>query len=230
MLGEVLFAAEGEEGESKVTLAGDLAAFGGSVAMAAYLVLGRRVRKWCPIWLYVFPVTFVAALTTVALAFLLSPSPVAGLCLDDNCVFGFFTPRNLLVSMYLGGGAGVGGHALLNYLLAELSPTVVATALLMEPLMGGLLGAAMGVQDNPGLWTWGGGGVLMIGLGVVIYGESSGIREGEGGTDRGSELVASLKGSEPGSAFFETRAAPGEEGKTSPSSCGGTSVIMDAAL
>jgi hypothetical protein len=39
----------------------------------------------------------------------------------------------------LGGGAGVGGHTLLNFLLEFLSPIVVATSLLMEPLIGGLM-------------------------------------------------------------------------------------------
>ena len=178
MLGDVVFATSSHStDEVQPTFIGDFVAFIGAVAMAVYLSIGSKVRTWCPIWLYSFPVTGVAVITTALFSLIFESSSV--FCLSNACTFGFLHPSSLLLSAYLGGGAGVGGHTLINYLLQYLSPTLVATSLLMEPLIGGLLGAALSVQSNPGPFTWCGGVILVLGLVMVILGEkeaSSGLK------------------------------------------------------
>ena len=87
-------------------------------------------------------------------------------------VFGWLNPKYIGYSIYLGGGAGVGGHTLINTLLRYISPSIIATSLLMEPLIGSLIGKFLGVQDQPGVWTWVGGLVLIGGLVVVVFGEA----------------------------------------------------------
>ena len=40
--------------------------------------------------------------------------------------------------------------------------------------MGSVIGYLVGVQGVPGGWTWGGGGVLMVGLVLVVKGGEQG--------------------------------------------------------
>ena len=49
--------------DNPVTISGDLVAFLGAAAMAGYLVIGRILRAWMPIWLYAFPVCGFSVLT-----------------------------------------------------------------------------------------------------------------------------------------------------------------------
>ena len=155
--------------EKSPTIVGDMAAFMGAVTMCVYLLVGRWMRKWCPIWLYMTPVAFFAALTCTVASALFEGMSWGGL--GATSWFGFLSPLYILFAFYLGCGAGVGGHTLLNYLLTFLSTLVVSTSLLLEPLVGSLLGACFGLQSLPGLYTILGTPVLFAGLGMIIAGE-----------------------------------------------------------
>ena len=167
MLGDVTVASS--PNEKSPTIVGDMAAFMGAVTMCVYLLVGRWMRKWCPIWLYMTPVAFFAALTCTVASALFEGMSWGGL--GATSWFGFLSPLYILFAFYLGGGAGVGGHTLLNYLLTFLSTLVVSTSLLLEPLVGSLLGACFGLQSLPGLYTILGTPVLFAGLGMIIAGE-----------------------------------------------------------
>ena len=155
--------------EKAPAIVGVMAAFMGAVTMCVYLLVGRWMRKWCPIWLYMTPVAFFAALTCTVASALFEGMSWGGL--GATSWFGFLSPLYILFAFYLGGGAGVGGHTLLNYLLTFLSTLVVSTSLLLEPLVGSLLGACFGLQSLPGLYTILGTPVLFAGLGMIIAGE-----------------------------------------------------------
>jgi len=77
----------------------------------------------------------------------------------------------VVYALYLGAGPGVGGHTLLNYLLKYLSPLTISTALLSEPLLGSVMGYFLGMQAIPGIYTWLGGIVLVLGLYMILLGE-----------------------------------------------------------
>ena len=55
--------------------------------------------------------------------------------------------------------------------LGHLSPELISTSLLAEPLVGSLIGYFVGAQGLPGIWTVLGGGVLLLGLVATVYGE-----------------------------------------------------------
>ena len=44
-----------------MTVLGDALAFGGAVFVVGYIVVGRMLRTWLPIFLYAYPVTLIAA-------------------------------------------------------------------------------------------------------------------------------------------------------------------------
>ena len=154
----------------KVTVEGDMMALAGAATMCVYLLVGKALRKWAPIWLYMTPVAFSAACTCTIASLLLEGTTFEAL--TSTSVFGFFSVTYIGYAFYLGGGAGVGGHTMVNTLLRYLSPLLVSTALLMEPLVGSLLGAIAGVQGIPGIYTFLGGPVVISGLMMIVYGES----------------------------------------------------------
>ena len=43
------------QGDQTVTVLGDALAFGGAVFVVGYIVVGRVLRTWMPIFLYAFP-------------------------------------------------------------------------------------------------------------------------------------------------------------------------------
>ena len=61
---------------------------------------------------------------------------------------------------------------MINGLLKYISPLTVSTALLLEPVLGSILGYFFGMQDLPSLWTCVGGLILLIGLVLVVSGEN----------------------------------------------------------
>lgn len=52
------------------TIFGDAAAFSGAVAVCVYLIIGQKLLTFLPIWLYMFPVIGIAALTCLIFSFM----------------------------------------------------------------------------------------------------------------------------------------------------------------
>lgn len=146
---------------------GDMMALAGAAAVSLYLVIGRHLREWMPTWIYSFVVVGAAYLTTLILAVCQDPK-FAG-----SWVLGFLHTPYVWYAIYLGLGPGLGGHTLVNGLLKYISPLLVSTAMLSEPILGSLLGYFLGFQETPGLWTWLGGALLMVGLVLVVVGSVS---------------------------------------------------------
>ncbi len=159
------------------TVYGDVAAFSGALAVCIYLVIGRKVRSFVPIWLYVFPVIGFASLTCLLF---FTCDYYTGMGEDEqlhsiwDSIIGFTDISILPYVIYLGVGPGIGGHTLLNTLLKYVSPLIVSTAMLAEPILGSIIGNIVGLQPSPGIYTWIGGSVLMVGLVLVVIGEEDG--------------------------------------------------------
>ena len=153
------------------TLYGDAAAFSGAVAVCVYLLIGQKLRTFLPIWLYVFPVIGAASITCFTLAMLDAKDPATLYGYSNKSAFGFLSKDYLIYAVYLGIGPGIFGHTLLNTLLKHVSPLVVTTAMLMEPIFGSIIGYFCGLQPLPDPYTWIGGCVLMVGLVLVVIGE-----------------------------------------------------------
>ena len=153
-----------QQGDHTVTLWGDTLAFMGAVFVVGYLVSGRILRKWMPIFLYAFPVTLIGALLLIPASYAVE---------DDFSAFGVFGwtsldyfPWFLALALI----AGLLGHTGLNTCLRYISPLVISTSVTLEPILGSFIGWAFFGSGVPGKWTWVGGPILVIGVMLVIYG------------------------------------------------------------
>lgn len=157
--------------DSEVTLLGDLAAFGGAVAIVGYLTAGRELRSWMPLFIYALPVTFIAAvLLTISSVFL------EGTGINDTVSmssFGWIDLVWLPAIVYLALGPGLVGHTGINAVLKWFPPIVISVSVLIEPILGTFIGIIIGTADFPDNWTLIGGTIILIGLYLVITAEES---------------------------------------------------------
>jgi drug/metabolite transporter (DMT)-like permease len=155
------------------TLYGDLSAFSGAVAVCIYLIIGSKLRSFLPLWLYVFPVIAFSSLTCLVFALVDEQSNIVWNSSNSSTsVFGFMSAKFFPSVLYLAVGPGIGGHTLINALLRHVSPMVISTAMLGEPIIGSLIGYFVGVQPLPGIFTFLGGFILLAGLVLVVIGEN----------------------------------------------------------
>lgn len=154
--------------DTEVTVWGDLAAFGGAACMVVYLFAGRHLREWLPLFLYAFPVTFIASLAVLG-ASLAAEGGVRADGRTTTSVFGWLGAASAPLVAYVSVVSGIGGHTGVNLVLRKLEPIVVSVALTLEPLFGVLIGVALG-DAVPGTWTLVGGPLNMTGTVLAVYG------------------------------------------------------------
>lgn len=146
--------------EHEVTLLGDGLAFLGAFCFVTYVTIGKKLREWLPLFLYVFPVTFVSAYSLLLAAVAIEGSSVFGLGTSDG--FGWFSPPYVGWVAYLAVGPGLFGHTAVNNIIKYIDPIIVTVFLLMEPAIGSFIGWLFGVGDIPGIYTWIGGSVVLV--------------------------------------------------------------------
>jgi drug/metabolite transporter (DMT)-like permease len=153
-----------QQGGHTVTIWGDALAFFGAIFVVGYIISGRVLREWMPIFLYAFPVTLLASLLLLPASWALEPdfSSLGVLGWTDAEYFPWFLALALI--------AGLLGHTGLNTCLRYISPLVISTSVTLEPLLGSLIGWAFFDSGVPGQWTWVGGPILVVGVLLVIYG------------------------------------------------------------
>ena len=156
----------GDGGE--VSLAGDAAAFLGAVSVVGYLLAGRYLRseRGMPIFIYAFPVTLGAGIWLSVFSVVSEGSSLSSVYLEDS-IFGWTDGVGLAWVAFLSLGPGLCGHTGINTVLRWISPIVVSIALLMEPVLGAIIG-----------WIWTGeavigpltviGGTLMITGAIIV--------------------------------------------------------------
>ena len=153
-----------QQGGHTVTIWGDFLAFLGAVFVVGYLISGRVLRKWMPIFVYAFPVTLIGALLLIPASLVLEPTSV------DLGIVGWLDMDYLPWFLALALIAGILGHTGLNTCLRYTPPLVVSTSVTMEPIIGSLIGYAIFDSGLPGFWTWIGGPILIAGIMLVIIG------------------------------------------------------------
>jgi drug/metabolite transporter (DMT)-like permease len=136
-------------------LAGDLLALAGSVAMAAYAIVGGRVRQ------RVSTTTYTAGAYGVAAAALLIAALIAGQAL------GGYPARQWAWLVLITATAQLLGHSVFNHLLAEVTPTVVGLALLLE-IPGAALIAGLWLDQVPGPGAVAGLVLILAGMAAVV--------------------------------------------------------------
>ena len=145
----------------EVTLFGDLLAFAGAVTVVGYIVAGRILRKWMPVFVYALPVTLIGALLLIPISILLG---------ENTSPIGWLTSDLLAWFVTLAFLAGIVGHTGLNACLRWLPPLTISFAVTLEPIIGTLIGWLFFDESIPGMWTWIGGLILILGILLVIKG------------------------------------------------------------
>ena len=144
-----------------VTFFGDFLAFIGAVTVVGYILAGKVLRQWMPVFIYALPVTLIAALILIP-ASIIADENTAALGWIESELLGWFILLAFL--------AGILGHTGLNACLRWLSPLTISVAVTMEPMIGSFVGWFFFDSPIPGLWTWLGGPLLIIGVILVILG------------------------------------------------------------
>ena len=153
------------QGDRSVTFFGDQLAFLGAVFVVGYIVCGRILRDWMPLFLYAFPVTLIGGFLLIPASWLLESN------FAEFGAFGYFGHSTLVWFVLLAMIAGVLGHTGLNYCLKYVSPLLISISVTLEPVLGSLIGWMFFSTGIPGLWTWIGGPILMVGIISIVYGE-----------------------------------------------------------
>ncbi|RAH14293.1 MAG: hypothetical protein CMB05_000160 [Methanobacteriota archaeon] len=166
--------------ETEVTLMGDLAAIIGACAVVGYFVAGRKLRQWMPLFVYILPVTLLAAIFLAIMSLILEGSTFS-IGNENLSLFGWMSSAWILYVLYLAVFPGIVGHAGISGVLRWFPPIIVSVAYLFEPLIGSFIGWLLGTTEVPSLWTLVGATVLMIGMGLVIKGEE--VLEEAGGVE-----------------------------------------------
>ena len=144
-----------------VTLWGDFLAFAGAITVVGYIVAGRILREWMPVFVYAVPVTLLAGLLLIPVSILMGESTSA-LGWIDSELLGWFILLAFL--------AGIVGHTGLNACLRWLPPLTISFAVTLEPIIGAFIGWLFFSEAIPQKWTWLGGLILIIGIMLVIKG------------------------------------------------------------
>ena len=165
----------GISSDNNATIIGDLAAVFGAFAVVGYFLAGRKLRQWMPLFTYIFPVTLIAAIQLALISIFLEDSTLS-LVNSNNSIFGWFSITWLPYVLYLALFPGIVGHAGISMVLRWFPPIVVSVAYLFEPLIGSIIGWLLGTTDIPSTWTWIGGTILIIGMGIIVTNASE---EGE---------------------------------------------------
>mgnify|MGYP002836114264 FL=1 len=144
-----------------VTLWGDFLAFTGAITVVGYIVAGRVLREWMPVFVYAVPVTLLGGILLIPFSILMGESTSAIGWVESD-LLGWFILLAFL--------AGIVGHTGLNACLRWLRPLTVSFAVTLEPIIGAFIGWFFFDEDIPQKWTWLGGLILIFGIMLVIKG------------------------------------------------------------
>ena len=156
----------------QVSLVGDFAAFIGAVTVVGYILVGRQLRskRGMPIFIYAFPVTLAAGIWLSFATVLLEGTSFSSVEPSDS-LFGWSDPIWIVWIAYLSLGPGLCGHTGVNTVLRWISPIVVSIAMLMEPVLGTIIGWLWTDEVVLGLPTVLGGLMMMAGAITVTLQE-----------------------------------------------------------
>lgn len=130
-------------------------ALAGGLALAAYILIGRRARAASGLVEYVFPVYAIAAIVLLATAW------------SGGAALWGFSPRTCLFLFALGAIPQTLGHTSYNWALGYLPATVVATLVLAEPILA-TLGAYWILDESLSGTVALAGAVVAVGISLVV--------------------------------------------------------------
>ena len=138
-------------------LYGDFLAFLGAVAVAGYYIAGRSLRERLSLFGYIAPVDGGAAVTLLVVV-MVTGTAMSGFSLET---YGYLALVGVLPQLV--------GHSSLNWSLGYLPATLVATAVMAEPV-GATLLAWVVLDETPPVATVAGGALVLSGVYVALRG------------------------------------------------------------
>ncbi|HET6770105.1 MAG TPA: DMT family transporter [Actinomycetota bacterium] len=138
---------------------GDLLALSGAVLVAGYFLTGRSLRRRLSLLVYAGIVYSICAVILAA-AVLLSGTPLTG-----------YEPKVWLLFGLMALGPQILGHTTFNFLLRDVSATVIAVAVMAEPVGASLL-ALLFFGEAPSAVDVIGGFLVLAGIYLGIVGEA----------------------------------------------------------
>ncbi|HUR61876.1 MAG TPA: DMT family transporter [Candidatus Thermoplasmatota archaeon] len=160
--------------DSATAIWGDVLATVAGLGSAAYMLIGRRLRRDRGLVEYVLPVYAIAAvglavaalvLRQPLLSFTQSTSPANGAAAWLATHFGAWAP--FVVFVLLAAVPMLGGHTVSNWVLKHLPAHTVATWILLEPVGAALLAWPV-LGEVPLATTWMGGALVLLGAFLTI--------------------------------------------------------------
>jgi len=155
IIGGVIISATGDVGaapKQDSALIGIGLALIGSLTVAAYFIIGRRLRATLPLLPYIWLTYGATALTLLAMV-ILNRLPITGLGGDAYLWMSLTALFPQLV-----------GHSLLNYALGFLSASFVSLSVLGEPIFSTLFAAFPPISETPKVIQIVGSAVILIAL------------------------------------------------------------------
>ena len=214
---------------------GDLAELFAAATIACYLAIGRSMRRWMPLWAYVFPVTAVAALATAVGAVGIEGADLLGVA--PTSLLGWASsPRLFGLAMGAAILPGIFGHTLANLSLSYVHPLILTTTQLLQPLISGAYGYAVGVQGMPAPATLAACPIILAGIAFTVTGSrASPLYDSvQRAMARGREGGCWRRGGRGGEAAGGGVASSGNGGGggvgSSSSSSGGSSSVVSAGM
>ena len=131
------------------------------MAVVGYILAGKVLRSWMPIFVYAFPVTALSSILLIPASIIMG---------EQTAAFGWASSELLPWFLLLAFLAGIVGHTGLNACLRWVSPLTISVAVTLEPMIGAFVGWLFFDASVPGKWTWLGGPLLIIGMILVIKG------------------------------------------------------------
>ena len=157
----------------QASLYGDAAAFIGAVTVVGYLMAGRHLRseRGMPIFIYAFTVTLLAGIWLSFYSLASEGTSFSSLPVDES-LFGWTSTVWIGWVAFLSLGPGLCGHTGINTVLRWIPPIVVSITLLLEPVLGTLIGLAWTGEAELGPFTILGGALMISGAIIVTLQEA----------------------------------------------------------
>ncbi|CAB9518416.1 Drug Metabolite Transporter (DMT) Superfamily [Seminavis robusta] len=160
--------------ELDVSFWGNAIAFSASFGTAAYLLIAKKLRPKMDLFVFMSIIMGFGALLLVPYLYLIGED----ITFDMHPVHGVFGWLNLQadrlpLELYMAVVCNCLGTTGYIAVMKYFDPIVPATVMLLEPVIGALLGAAAGTAPIPGLQTWLGNLVVAGGTFLVTYAGSS---------------------------------------------------------
>ena len=109
--------------------------------------------------------------TYTSVVYSVSSAVLAAVMLATGTPFFGYPPETWVLFALMTAGPQLLGHTVFNYLLGSVRATVVAVALVLEPVMATILAFVI-LGERPGVVTVVGGAVVLVGVYLAIVAET----------------------------------------------------------